>query len=145
MINKGRDLYAILDSQYPKHVKVFRFLISGGTATATNLAILYILTSIFGIWYIASAVFSYIASFFVSFSLQKFWTFRDSSRDGMHIQAGVYFAVGAGNLIINTLMLYAFVEYASIHYMLAQFISGAVIAVESYFLYHFFIFRDKNI
>lgn len=145
MIKKGTDLYARLDKQYPKHIKVLRFLISGGTATATNLAILYALTSIFGIWYLVSAVFSYAASFFVSFSLQKFWTFRDSSREGMHIQAGAYFAVGAGNLILNTIMLYVFVEYADVHYLLAQLISGALIAVESYFLYHFFIFRSKNI
>ena len=53
--------------------KIVRYLISGGTAAAINLSLLFLLTEFVGMWYLASSVLSFIAGFTASFLFQKFW------------------------------------------------------------------------
>lgn len=54
--------------------KFFRYLISGGTAAAVYLALVYVLTDLAGVWYLASTTIGFVVAFLVSFSLQKLWT-----------------------------------------------------------------------
>jgi putative flippase GtrA len=144
MIRRTKDLYLRLDERYPTHTKLFRYAVSGGTAFGTNVLFLFLFTDIFGVWYLASAVFAFILAFFVSFLLHKFWTFGDHSRDGMHAQMGGYFAVALVNLALNTLLVYVFVERASLHYLVAQMLASLLIAMESFFVYQHVIFRKKT-
>jgi len=145
MIERMKGAYETLTDRYPTHARIGRFVVAGGLATLVNLGLLYILTDVAGIWYLLSAVVSFIAAFFVSFTLQKFWTFEDSSHEGMHVQAGIFFLVAAGNLGLNTLFLYVLVEYALLHYLLAQVIVSAFIAVENFLIYRYVIFRTPTV
>lgn len=144
MIDWTKNKYAEYSGKYPTCAKVVRYLISGGTAAFVNVALLYLFTDIFGVWYIASAVISFILAFAVSFMLQKFWTFQDSSKDGVHKQAAAYLCVALVNLFLNTGLLYLQVEYLHIHYILSQLIASMLIAFESFFVYQIFIFREKT-
>ena len=141
MIGRMKSLYTGLDEQYPTYAQVFRFLLSGGTALGTDLVLLYLFTDIFGIWYLISAVAAFILAFGVSFTLQKYWTFGDHSREGLHMQIGAYFLVAIINLTLNTLLVYIFVEWISLYYILAQILASALIAIESFFIYQSFIFQ----
>jgi putative flippase GtrA len=114
-------------------MKVFRYIVSGGMATLTNLFFLYIFTDLFGVWYLLSAVFSYIISFAVSFTMQKYWTFQDDSNDKIKSQAIIYVIVTSANLALNTFLIYLFVEQG-LHYLFAQVLSSIIIAVESFFV-----------
>ena len=121
--------------------KVVRFLISGGSAAATNLAVFYVCTSIFSVYYIWASVIAYAISFFVSFTLQKFWTFRDSSLFEMNKQLAKYLTITLFNLGVNTAFIYMLVEYAQWVPMVAQIFAITLIAVWSFFVYNFFIFK----
>lgn len=145
MIKKARNLYTRLDAQYPKHTRFFRFFFSGGAALGADLVFLYLFTEIFGIWYLASAIVAFILAFTVSFTLQKFWTFGDHSREGLHTQIGIYFLVSVVNLALNTLLVFIFVEWAGLFYLFAQIVASALIAIESFFIYQRFIFKKKII
>lgn len=144
MIDRVKDIYTRFDERYPAHTQIFRFLLSGGASFGTDLALLYVFTDVFDIWYLTSAVVAFILAFFVSFTLMKFWTFGDSSREGMHTQMGAYFLVAVINLVLNTLLVYVFVETAGLHYLLAQVVASLLIAVESFFVYQRFIFRNRT-
>lgn len=144
MIDWTKDKYGELTGRYPIHAKIVRYLISGGTAAFTNITLLYLFTDIFGIWYIASAAMAFALAFIVSFTLQKFWTFQDISKDQIHRQATVYLTVALSNLLINTSLLYMQVEYLGIHYIVAQLIASVFIAIESFFVYQIFIFKKKT-
>lgn len=144
MIERATSLYALAKERYPAHVKVGRFLVSGGFATGVNLGLLYTLTDWFGLWYLASAIVAFVVAFFISFTLQKFWTFEDRSQDGIHFQAGLFFAAALFNLGLNTLGLYLLVEYAGVHYLIAQIALSMVIAVENFFVYQRLIFRAPS-
>ena len=77
----------------------------------------------------------------ISFTLQKFWTFRDDRTTDMHIQVGKYFLVALVNLALNTALMYVLVDRFGIWYILSQIIIGLSIAVGSYFVYKKIIFR----
>lgn len=126
-----------------KYKQIIKYLIAGGTATLVDLSLLYFLTDILEIWYLISAVLAFGGAFFVSFFLQKFWTFRDPDKEIMYRQMRLYLAVALANFIINTALMYILVDGFKIWYMLAQFMVSSLIAFESYLVYKFFVFNNK--
>lgn len=136
-------VYPLIMRIWSSRRKLLRYLISGGSATAVNFFFLYLFTEWVGIYYLVSVVLSFIMALGVSFVLQKFWTFKDVSKEGVHRQAVVYGLVAVVNTCINVLLVYLLVEYFGVHYLLGQFISSGFIAVESYFIYQFFIFNKS--
>lgn len=139
----AKEAYARVNVLYPSLMRIIRFVISGGTATAVNLGILFSLTHFLDLWYLLSSIVAFVAAFFVSFTLQKLWTFEDTSRHRLESQAFLYLSVILIALGINTLFIYTLVEYASFHYLLAQLTSGIFIAFMNYFSYKHIVFREK--
>lgn len=126
-----------------RYAQILKYLISGGTAAAVNIGSLYIFTDFFKWWYLFSTVVSFILAFFVSFLLQKFWTFQDKETDGVHKQLSMYFVVGLINLALNTALMYFCVDILHVWYILSQFIVTGLIAILSFFVYKHFIFAKK--
>lgn len=122
--------------------KILRFLISGGITATVQLGLMYLLTDIFGFWYIFSLNLAFVAAFFTSFTLQKFWTFKNDNLDRVYKQALLYFAVVLVNLLINNAFVYLLVEKMDAWYIAAQVMAELIIAIESYFVYKKLIFRD---
>lgn len=131
-------------SIYLRYKKIIKYLIAGGTATLVDLGLLYFFTDILNIWYLFSACLAFTLAFFVSFSLQKFWTFGDRDKETIYKQMRIYLAVALTNLLVNAGLMYLLVDGFKIWYIMAQIIVSGSIAVESYFIYNFFIFNKKN-
>lgn len=127
-----------------RYQRLLRYLVAGGTAAAVDLILLYLLADGLGMHYLTAAILAFIAAFFVSFLLQKFWTFEDNSTERVHAQAVLYFVVAAANLLLNTLLVYIFVEWVHIWYMGAQFLASGLIAFESFFVSRYFIFKASH-
>ena len=128
---------------YGKWRTLLAYLFSGGSAALVSLSILYFLTDILGWWYLASTVVAFCVAFMVSFLLQKYWTFRDTSKDDGHRQKMLYLFVALANLVLNTGLMYFFVDIVHIwgEHMIAQILTSAILAIESFFVYRAFIFR----
>ena len=139
---KVLEMYHAVSTSYPAQMRIVRFIISGGAATTVNLGTLFTLTHFWGVWYIYSSIAAFAVSFFVSFTLQKLWTFGDTSRDRVHVQAALFLSVILVALGINTALIYLFVEYAHTHYLIGQFVSGLCIAVINFLSYKHLVFRD---
>lgn len=131
--------------QADKYKIFIKFIISGGIAGFIDLSLLYILTDILNIWYLLSAGLAFIIAFFVSFTLQKFWTFRDNNRKKFYQQISLYFIVGVMNLFLNTGGMYLLVDRFKIWYLLAQVIIGGFLGINSFLIYKFIIFKKKRI
>lgn len=121
--------------------KLFRYIVSGGSAAVVDLFALHIFVRYLNMWYVLAAILAFLIAFGVSFTLQKFWTFKDISKK-VTSQATIYFIVSSINLGINTLLMYIFVDYAHIHYLLSQIIASGILAISSYFIYSGFIFSE---
>lgn len=146
MDNKYSQPVIIIDSDSKGRLfwflKVVRFVISGGSAAVVHLSVLWFLTDILDLWYLISGVVAFLVAFVVSFLMQKYWTFKNRSVDKIKTQTGTYFFIAVFNLGLNTFMLYLFVEIFHVHYLLAQLVIGAVVAVWSYFAYSHFVFKQ---
>lgn len=128
-----------------KNKMIIKYMFSGGTAAVTDLFLLFLLTDVLDVWYVISASLAFIVAFFISFHLQKFWTFRDNTRDKIKQQMGLYFSIGVVNLAINAMGMYALVDLFDIMYILAQVVMGGLIAVANFLLYRYIIFKKgKN-
>ena len=152
MIKTYYKIHRFAGSHFPRiynitftHRRAVKYIVSGGTAASVNFALLYFFTDTLGIWYLISAVLSFVVAFVVSFCFQKFWTFGDRSTEGMHSQAAVYLIVALVNLGINTALIYIFVEFVGIHYLVAQIMAGVIIACESFFVYRKFVFHRQTL
>jgi putative flippase GtrA len=121
--------------------RIVRYIIAGGTSTATNFAILYTLTEFLHVWYLFSSIVALIAGFAVSFILQKLWTFENPGLERVHIQIPLHILLSLSNIAINTVLLYGFVQYLHVWYLFAQFINAALLATMNFFIYRHFIFR----
>ncbi|MDP2593802.1 MAG: GtrA family protein [bacterium] len=117
-----------------------RYLLSGGTAAAANLAVLYILVHFFHMWYLEAAVLSFIVGMCVSFVLQKFFTFSHFSTEKLKRQTSLHASLQLVNLVLNTALMYAGVDLLHIPYLLAQFLISAGMAVYSFLFYKYLVF-----
>lgn len=120
--------------------KIVRFIISGLSAAAVDLILLWALTSVWGLWYIYSAVLAFVAAVGVSFSLQKFWTFKD--RGAVPPQLALFLGVQLFSLALNTAGVYLLVERAGLWYLFAQICMIAVISVLNFFVFELVIFSS---
>ena len=123
-------------------LRVVRFLIAGSLATAVSATVLHVCVSVFEMWYVLGSVFGFFAGFFVSFTLQKFWTFRDKRRSSvMAKQALMYLSLIMLNLLSNTALVFVGVEFGKLPPVVAQIFASLILAVQNFFVYTFVIFR----
>ncbi len=125
------------------HYRLIHFLLVGGFSTVVNLSVSFVLTSLVGVWYIASAVVAFVAAYAVNFTLQKFWTFQASAKEGSGLQLARHLSLQLCNLGLEVGGMYLLVEYAGLWYFYAQVLVLAGISVESFFITRY-IFSPKT-
>lgn len=124
---------------FTQHV-IIRFIIAGGTSAAIDLALLYLLNSVFGMYYLTSAILAFLVAFCISFVLHKFWTFK-SHKEETHRQVVLYFAASLFSLLLNTFLMYIFVDHVHVQVILAQIFTGAIVAFSNFFVSRRFVFK----
>ena len=127
-----------------KYGQFVRFVLAGAFAFTINLVALYFFTDIVGIYYLVSTVLAFLISFSVSFTLQKFWTFQDNSRDHLHIQLPLYLGMQLTNITLNAGLMFVFVEYMHVWYLYSQGVISLVLAAVIFFLNKKYIFKKRE-
>ncbi len=118
-----------------------KYVISGAATALVNLGVLFLLTEYARLYYLGSAIAAFVLAFFTSFFLQKFWTFRDSRIDKLHIQLTSYFVLAILNLLLNTIFLYLLVERFHVWYVFSEAFVMFGLAFFSFFVYRHVIFN----
>ncbi|MDO8621534.1 MAG: GtrA family protein [Candidatus Levybacteria bacterium] len=125
--------------------RVLRYLISGGSAVVTNLTLLFVLVHFFHVWYLLASVIAFTVSMYVSFMMQKFFTFNDYSKEKMGRQSILYFGFQVFNLCLNTLFMYMGVDLFHIPYLLSQILIAAAMAFYSFLIFKHLVFTPDII
>lgn len=115
--------------------RIFRYLISGGTAAFVNTGLLYLFTDIFGLYYLLSGVISFSIAVIVSFILQKRWTFEDQTTHTTRKKFVIFVVIAVINLIANTFLLYAFTDWFGLYHIYSQILASGIVAIWSFFIY----------
>ena len=124
-------------------MRVLRFLISGGIGISVNLGMFHLLV-ILGTSYLTGSIIAFLFAMIVGFLLQKYWTFEDRAPERVQRQLFWYASLALGNLALNTLIVYALIEYRHIYYLVAQAVGAGSVALTSYVVYSLYIFADTS-
>lgn len=115
--------------------KLFRFLISGGTAACITIGTVYIMTHVYAYHYLVASTTGFLLAGTTNFLMQKFWTFRERSMRGVHRQTLYFFLIQGVNLFLNAALMVYFVDYVKVWPVVGQFLAAGILAVESFILY----------
>jgi putative flippase GtrA len=119
---------------------LLRFLISGGSAAATEYAVFIALQiALGGGGLFASQSASFGCGFIVSFLLNRHWVFRSSGRIGSELAK--YGVVAAINLGLGNLAIHLLVGPAGIHPLPAKLMVMAMVAAWNYLIFSRLVFR----
>jgi len=110
---------------YKKHIisEFFKFAFVGLIGTFVNIIMLYLLTEGMSIYYMLSAVISFIVAMTSNFILNKIWTFNEKIKVGMGKKYMQFSLVSIFSLAVNLIFLYLFTEVFGIYYLISQVLS----------------------
>ncbi|MEK7081171.1 MAG: GtrA family protein [Patescibacteria group bacterium] len=115
-----------------KYIHITRYILAGGFATASNLAILFISVHYFKLWYLTGTIIAFCCAVIISYLLHKFSTFKNYSTHNMHKQFLNFFIFALIVLGLNTLLMYVLVDIIGFWYLLAQAFASLVVAWINY-------------
>lgn len=121
-------------------LRFVRYFVSGLLTICVTLGVLYALTTWAHVWYLASSIVAFAISYIVNFSLHKFWTFKSPEIAKISSQLPGHLGLALTNLLINTALVYIFVEYIHVGYLGAQIIAAVLVALESFLILSRFVF-----
>ncbi|WP_421569126.1 GtrA family protein [Stenotrophomonas sp. PD6] len=122
--------------------RVLRFLISGGSAAATEYLVFIALQELPGQdSLVLSQSVSFAAGFAVSFLLNRLWVFQ--SAGSWSGDLAKYGALAAINLVLGNLALGLLVGPAGLHPLLAKLVVMVMVAVWNYAVFSKVIFRQR--
>lgn len=124
--------------------KIVRFSVSGVSGAVVHFLILISLVEIGNLPTVLATTIAFLSAATVSFTMQKVWTFKNYDQKRTPVQAGVYIAIGACNIVINAFLMYLLVNRLLFSYLPSQIVTSSIIAIESYFLYHYVVFRQRH-
>jgi dolichol-phosphate mannosyltransferase len=110
-----------LMNESKEFLRILKFGFVGFLGILVNMGILYILTEIFGIYYLISGIFAVELSILHNFLWHNFWTFKD--RENNFINSLIKYNLSCLiSLVINVLVLYVLTQYFGIYYLISNFI-----------------------
>jgi glycosyltransferase involved in cell wall biosynthesis len=121
--------------------EVLRFFISGAVAAIVNVGLFWLLFTVVHVRYLLDVIETSVVVFFVSFALQKLWTFKDPHTSSLPVQLSLYIVSAIATVLANLALIFFLVELVHLWPVLAQMITLAIIAVANFFVYKFLIFR----
>ncbi len=123
-------------------------LLATGVDFLMTLLLVWVMKGLFGpvqtgnTWYVSSAL-GNISGGITYFLISRNWVFR-AGEGRWSIQFGKYVLVWAGNLLLNTSVLYLLTHYAGINYQIAKIgIAIGVAVFYNYVLQKRFVFKGK--
>ena len=128
-----------------KYFQIARYVFAGGIAVLSNLTILFVCVHYFKLWYLYGAIFAFSFAVIVSYLLQKFFVFKNYSRQDMHKQFLAFFVFNLAMLSVNTLLIYTFVGIIGFYYLLAQALASAICGFVNYIFFNKVIFKKITI
>ena len=107
---------------YKKEIvlEFFKFALVGLVGTCVNIILLYLFTEYLGIYYIFSALFSFVFTVTLNFFLNKMWTFREKISYKTKDLYVKFFTVSIFSFLVSLFFLYIFTEFMNIYYIISQ-------------------------
>ena len=124
--------------------QTIKYFLVGGIGVGVNLGLLYILTDIFGIWYILSQGIAIAVSITNNFFLHRYWTFKNEIVEPKTLERYIkFFIVSVVGMCIQLGLTFVLVENFGIYYLYAAVLSIIAASAFNYLLNRKWTFEIK--
>lgn len=108
-------------------IQFFRYLFVGGFAFLVDFFLLYFFSDFCGIYYLISAVLSFVISLIVNYLISIQWVFYKDQIDNKFIEFNVFSLIGIVGLLFTEILLYLFTDVLGLYYLISKIISAAIV------------------
>lgn len=121
----------------------FKYAIIGGMATIIDAGLLFILTDLLGVFYIASNVLGFSGGLVFNYRMSIRYVFKNSKYD-RKTEFVLYAAIGVFGLFLNTGLLWLLTERFGIYYMISKLLATGFVFVCNYLLRKYLLFKEAH-
>ena len=108
-------------------IQFFRYVSVGGTAFAVDFFFLYFFSDICGIYYLVSAVLSFIISVLVNYIMSTKWVFNQDNIENKVLEFNLFILISTIGLVFTEILLYLFTDVFGIYYLISKIISAIIV------------------
>jgi dolichol-phosphate mannosyltransferase len=132
-MQRGKMLENTSDARQKMFKTFLKFMAVGILNGIIYFSLMYLFTSVIGLWYMVSALISVVIQTLITYSLHRIWTWKSKKaeiKSAINIyRFAKYIIVGLGGLLLGLGLLYMITEVWHIHYMISVFISSCILLV----------------
>lgn len=118
--------------------QILKFGVVGVIAFAIDYSLLYVLTEVFGIYYLISSVVSFTVSLIFNYIASIKWVF-DVTKKQTAKEIIIFIILSVIGLGINQLILYLMTDLWAIYYMFSKLVATAIVMVWNFITRKIFI------
>jgi putative flippase GtrA len=142
LIDKIFDYLEEKNKIFEKFRKITKYFFISVIATVTDIIFLYIFTEIINIFYLLSAIFSYIIGMFIAYLGNRKYTFKNN-KNKKEIHKFIDFSViSIIGLVLNIILLKIFTEDFGIWYIYSKIIAVILIFFIKYIGHKKIVFNN---
>ncbi|WP_407454494.1 GtrA family protein [Methanobrevibacter sp.] len=108
-------------------LQLFRYIFVGGTAFVVDFFFLYFFSDICGIYYLISAVLSFIISVLVNYVMSTKWVFNQDNIDNKVLEFNLFILISTIGLVFTEILLYFFTDIVGLYYLISKIISAIIV------------------
>ena len=128
---------------YKKYEEIINYLIVGVLTTLVSIGTYGLFAKIIGINYLISNIISWVVSVAFAYITNKIFVFKNKEKEKKQVFIQIYQFVKYRlfSLIIDILLMYAFVELVKIDDMISKIIVHVIVIVLNYVFSKIFVFK----
>lgn len=104
----------------------------GGTAFLIDYGLLIALTEVAGMYYLCSATVSFVISVIFNYRYSMRFVFNRRNDISKITEFTIFVALSGIGLVLNTILLWLFVDYANLHYSVAKLLAAVIVTVYNF-------------
>ena len=108
-------------------LQLFRYIFVGGTAFVVDFFFLYFFSDICGIYYLISAVLSFIISVLVNYVMSTRWVFNQDNIENKVLEFNLFILISTIGLGFTEILLYFFTDIVGFYYLISKIISAIIV------------------
>ena len=108
-------------------LQLFRYIFVGGTAFVVDFFFLYFFSDICGIYYLISAVLSFIISVLVNYIMSTKWVFNQDNIENKVLEFNLFILISTIGLGFTEILLYFFTDIVGLYYLISKIIAAIIV------------------
>lgn len=108
-------------------LQFFRYIFVGGTAFIVDFFFLYFFSDICGIYYLISAVLSFIISVLVNYIMSTRWVFNQDNIGNKVLEFNLFILISTIGLVFTEVLLYFFTDIVGLYYLVSKIIASIIV------------------